>query len=352
MSNVRDQNVKTGHSLSFVVTTTTTTTERPLPPWMRKRPTTSSTTTTTSTTTESSSSTTPPVGEVSPSSRKRVPITLPPNHTGTPPSNVNSNSGNGNGGSGAGKRPGKKESPKNIVNRFLSSSISSTNIMDTSEVPVTLIGEEEKEAAVTTTTAAPPPALISSSVTRAPKKGNDIRTEISTISRNVILPHNVGDSASAAAPVTPNPRARLANPPSADHCAPRRSRTLSWQQWTRPGTTAVMPCPVGTTGLARWTCAKQGGQYLGSHPDLSGCVSIWLKRLSEKLHAHESIVHLAKDLVHYLSTHHLFGGDIEVHKCRYFQIAYFTPFVISVFARLALPYGDKDARRARRDSDV
>ena len=41
-----------------------------------------------------------------------------------------------------------------IINRFLSSSsISSTNIMDTSEVPVTLVGDEDsKDASSTTTT--------------------------------------------------------------------------------------------------------------------------------------------------------------------------------------------------------
>ena len=138
------------------------------------------------------------------------------------------------------------------------------------------------------------------------------RNEVHAISRNSVLPVTPPPPPppAPAAPVTPNPRASLANPPSADHCAPRLARTLSWHQWTRPGTTAVMPCPVGTEGLARWTCAARGGRYLGSHPDLSGCVSVWLKRISDKLEGRRSVVLLAKDLVHFLGSHHLFGGDI------------------------------------------
>ena len=61
---------------------------------------------------------------------------------------------------------------------------------------------------------------------------------------------------------------------------------------------------------ARWTCAARGGLYLGSHPELSGCVSVWLKRISDKLEGKRSVVLLAKDLVHFLGSHHLFGGDV------------------------------------------
>ena len=37
---------------------------------------------------------------------------------------------------------------------------------------------------------------------------------------------------------------------------------------------------------------------------------MWLKRISDKLMGRRSVVLLAKDLVHFLGSHHLFGGDI------------------------------------------
>lgn len=69
-------------------------------------------------------------------------------------------------------------------------------------------------------------------------------------------------------------------------------RHLDWG-WTRAGMTAVVPCPLGTTGLARWACQESGFLWESAGPNLSGCQSIWLKRLLRKLEE-ESIVHLAK----------------------------------------------------------
>ena len=122
------------------VSTTTTTTERPLPPWMRRRTTTTPPPTTSTTTTEATTT-------------RRVPITLPPTRERTTKAR---RTGEGDAGSSKlGKGVGRKAANESthIVNRFLSSSISSTNIMDTSEVPVTLVGEEDsKDASSTTTT--------------------------------------------------------------------------------------------------------------------------------------------------------------------------------------------------------
>lgn len=79
-------------------------------------------------------------------------------------------------------------------------------------------------------------------------------------------------------------------------------KELNWS-WARPGTVAVMPCPRGASGMARWECRSSDRQFVGSNPDLSQCRSMWLKRLYEKLqndNQRESIVLLANEMLHHL----------------------------------------------------
>ena len=41
------------------------------------------------------------------------------------------------------------------------------------------------------------------------------------------------------------------------YCPPATSRHIDWN-WTKPGETAILPCPLGTSGLARWRCLSSG----------------------------------------------------------------------------------------------
>jgi len=98
-------------------------------------------------------------------------------------------------------------------------------------------------------------------------------------------------------------------------CPPRNIRALSWS-WTRPGTEAILSCPQGTSGLARWSCVGPGNGRKTPHwstpsPDLSECQSVWMEKIIRDLKKSELIINLANDLMQYVSVNALYGGDIK-----------------------------------------
>ena len=68
------------------------------------------------------------------------------------------------------------------------------------------------------------------------------------------------------------------------YCPPARARGLYWN-WTLAGDTAVMQCPSGSTGFAKWSCEHGRPQAIWAqgNPSLQECVSIWLSDLDSKL---------------------------------------------------------------------
>ena len=66
----------------------------------------------------------------------------------------------------------------------------------------------------------------------------------------------------------------------ANHCQPTFRRSVHWN-WTAAGQVAIVPCPHGATGLARWACveaeggagAQTGADWAGLQPDMSDCKS-------------------------------------------------------------------------------
>lgn len=244
------------------------------------------------------------------SKRRRVPITLPPTRPQESPESI------------PGVRGNEQSMAKSILNKFLSSSISSTNIMDTSETPVTLLdgnhgmGKDGESTAImvdsrptTTTTTTTSTTTTEVTTTTVPP---------TTTAKEWIRKNHVVEFPTTESP-KPNPKASLvdersfsANPilDYPGYCSPRRVRTLDWS-WTRPNTVAVMPCPLTTSGLARWKCGPDG-QYVTPHPDLSQCQSIWLKKIRSRLiHEQLSLVHVARDILYHLGSHPLFGGDLQ-----------------------------------------
>jgi len=95
-------------------------------------------------------------------------------------------------------------------------------------------------------------------------------------------------------------------------CPPRNIRALSWS-WTKPGTEAILGCPQGTSGLARWSCVGDGrsARWGTPSPDLSDCQSVWMEKIILELKKSELIINLANDLMQYVSVNALYGGDIK-----------------------------------------
>ena len=219
------------------------------------------------------------------SKTRRVPITLAPEFDRTTQSTTISS-----------VRKKEKLGSHQIVNTFLSSSIATNNIMDTSEAPVT-IGHSESNGLNTSTTTATTTSTTSTTT----------RQRLSFPQPN--FKENYGPSKSV---VNTADRA-ISPPPGAGYCKPNvkasspRFDELNWS-WARPGTVAVMPCPRGASGMARWECRASDGKFIGSSPDLSQCRSMWLKRLYERLqndNQRESIVLLANELLHHLVSQFL-----------------------------------------------
>jgi len=95
-------------------------------------------------------------------------------------------------------------------------------------------------------------------------------------------------------------------------CPPRNIRALSWS-WTKPGREAILGCPQGTSGLARWSCVGGGhtARWATPSPDLSECQSVWMEKIIMELKKSELIINLANDLMQYVSVNALYGGDIK-----------------------------------------
>ena len=96
------------------------------------------------------------------------------------------------------------------------------------------------------------------------------------------------------------------------YCFPTRARNLQWD-WTLAGETAILPCPLGTTGLSRWTCLDSG-LWSDNHPDMSDCKSEAATNLEARVRAEDPEAVLASSLAHMTSSQSQFyGGDLGKH---------------------------------------
>lgn len=100
------------------------------------------------------------------------------------------------------------------------------------------------------------------------------------------------------------------------HCSPTVVRSIYWN-WTKVNSTAIQPCPGGTTGFAKWHCqglsdARQP-QWYPSNPDLSECRSVWLTSLEQRIIAgKDPLVSITNDLAQVTSSKTLYGGDMMI----------------------------------------
>ena len=93
-------------------------------------------------------------------------------------------------------------------------------------------------------------------------------------------------------------------------CRPTRARNIQWS-WTTAGETAILPCPLGTSGLARWSCSASGGGWVDQGPDMSDCKSEAATKLEARVRAEDPEAVLATSLAHMTSKAQFYGGDLD-----------------------------------------
>lgn len=100
----------------------------------------------------------------------------------------------------------------------------------------------------------------------------------------------------------------------ADYCSPMTLRSIYWN-WTRVGDVNIQPCPGGTTGFAKWNCTRRNSepQWYPQTADLSGCRSVWLTSLEQRVQAgKDPLVSITSDLAQVTSSKTLYGGDMMI----------------------------------------
>ena len=115
-------------------------------------------------------------------------------------------------------------------------------------------------------------------------------------------------------PYSPSDRKRVE---MGDFCPATFARNILWN-WTRNGEVAIVPCPQGATGLARWSCLPNQKSpffpnWSSGQPDLSDCKSNKMSTLEsqvrEEVDDEEEIVSRLVKLTH--SSKNFYGGDLE-----------------------------------------
>ena len=95
------------------------------------------------------------------------------------------------------------------------------------------------------------------------------------------------------------------------YCPPTTARGLFWN-WTSAGDTAVLECPVGSIGFAKWRCSGDPAEWFSLSPTLSECQSKWLNNLDSRLRDGESIGTVSGDLAQLSGLQPMYGGDLRL----------------------------------------
>ncbi|XP_075060888.1 adhesion G protein-coupled receptor L3 isoform X5 [Mixophyes fleayi] len=93
-----------------------------------------------------------------------------------------------------------------------------------------------------------------------------------------------------------------------ESCEAVEAREIMWFK-TRQGQTAKQPCPLGTVGVATYTCIIPDGIWNPQGPDLSNCSSQWISHIGQKLKSLETAANIARELSEH-TRGHLNAGDI------------------------------------------
>ncbi|XP_069596756.1 adhesion G protein-coupled receptor L3 isoform X2 [Ranitomeya imitator] len=93
-----------------------------------------------------------------------------------------------------------------------------------------------------------------------------------------------------------------------ESCEAIVAREIMWFK-TRQGQTAKQPCPLGTVGVATYTCIAPDGVWNPLGPDLSNCSSPWISHIAQKLKSQETAANIARELSEHTRSR-LNAGDI------------------------------------------
>ncbi|XP_073542415.1 adhesion G protein-coupled receptor L3 isoform X2 [Phyllobates terribilis] len=93
-----------------------------------------------------------------------------------------------------------------------------------------------------------------------------------------------------------------------ESCEAIVAREIMWFK-TRQGQTAKQPCPLGTVGVATYTCIAPEGVWNPLGPDLSNCSSPWISHIAQKLKSLETAANIARELSEHTRSR-LNAGDI------------------------------------------
>jgi len=92
------------------------------------------------------------------------------------------------------------------------------------------------------------------------------------------------------------------------YCPPVSARGLFWN-WTRADSTAVLQCPAGSSGFAKWRCDSDSRWAAGS-PSLSGCRSLWLGDLDARLREGVPVANISRSLAYHSGLRPVYAGDV------------------------------------------
>ena len=95
------------------------------------------------------------------------------------------------------------------------------------------------------------------------------------------------------------------------YCPPITARGLFWN-WTAGGDTAVLECPGGSIGFAKWKCGRSPAEWSALSPSLAECESKWLNNLDARLRDGESISTVSGDLAQLSGLQPMYGGDLRL----------------------------------------
>ena len=96
------------------------------------------------------------------------------------------------------------------------------------------------------------------------------------------------------------------------YCPPITARGLYWN-WTVAGETAVLECPPGSVGFAKWRCGREpSADWSPLSPSLAECRSKWLNNLEARLRDGEAVGTVSGDLAQLSGLQPLYGGDLRL----------------------------------------
>ncbi|XP_038660304.1 adhesion G protein-coupled receptor L3 isoform X8 [Scyliorhinus canicula] len=91
-------------------------------------------------------------------------------------------------------------------------------------------------------------------------------------------------------------------------CEATDKRDIPWPR-TQPGEVARRPCPLGTIGVATYTCLSPEGLWDPLGPDLRNCSSPWINLLSKKVRSGDTAANIARELAEQ-TKNMIHAGDI------------------------------------------